>query len=439
MSVYDALVRLAQTFSTGTPLVDGHGNFGSVDADPAAAMRYTECKLTKVSHEALLDGLDQDAVDFTANFDGNEVEPMVLPAKLPILLLNGCAGIAVGMATNVPPHNLNELLNACISLTDTRNEGADEVTDEELNELVPGPDFPTGATIMGLQGSKTLYATGNGGVVMRAVTHQEQLSVGRKMGRSAIVVTELPYQVNKSTLLVKIADLVNEKKIEGVSDLRDESDRDGIRVVIELKRDAVPAIVLNNLYKKTPLQTTFSGNFLALMGAGTVPQRFTLRSALDCFLDFRFETLRRQTAFQLNKVASRAHIVDGLIKSLESVDMVIQTIRSAPDQNAAREALMDEKKGLGLSKVQADAVLRLQLGQLTRLNKDKLEDEKKDLQKSREKLDNLMKSDKAVRKEMVKEFKSLQKKFGIPRRTRIELDEGEAELNEIDLVKNSRS
>jgi DNA gyrase subunit A len=244
MSVYDALVRLAQTFSTGTPLVDGHGNFGSVDADPAAAMRYTECKLTKVSHEALLDGLDQDAVDFTANFDGNEVEPMVLPAKLPILLLNGCAGIAVGMATNVPPHNLNELLNACISLTDTRNDGANEVTDDELNELVPGPDFPTGATIMGLQGSKTLYATGNGGVVMRAVTHQEQLSVGRKKGRAAIIVTELPYQVNKSTLLVKIADLVNEKKIEGVSDLRDESDRDGIRVVIELKRDAVPAIVL---------------------------------------------------------------------------------------------------------------------------------------------------------------------------------------------------
>lgn len=243
--MYDALVRMAQEFSTGTPLIDGHGNFGSIDADPAAAMRYTECKLTKVSNEALLEDLNQDTVDFLPNFDGNEVEPAVLPAKLPFLLLNGCAGIAVGMATNVPPHNLCELLNACIALTNSKADDAPSVTDDQLFRMVPGPDFPTAATIMGTAGAKQLYQTGNGGVVMRAKTHIERIEIGKnKMGRAAIIVTELPYQVNKAALLEKTANLVNEKKIEGVSDLRDESDRDGIRVVIELKRDAVPAVVL---------------------------------------------------------------------------------------------------------------------------------------------------------------------------------------------------
>lgn len=247
MAVYDALVRLAQDFSTGTPLIDGHGNFGSIDNDPAAAMRYTECKLTKVSSETLLEDLHSDTVDFIPNFDGNEMEPTVLPAKLPVLLLNGCAGIAVGMATNCPPHNLGELMDACIALTKSQEEEAPEVTDEALFRLVPGPDFPTSALI---DGAKKLYKTGNGGVVMRAVTQVEQIVTGRGKARSAIVVTELPYQVNKSALLEKIADLVNDKKLEGVADLRDESDRDGIRVVIELKRDAVPSIVQNNLFKR---------------------------------------------------------------------------------------------------------------------------------------------------------------------------------------------
>lgn len=246
VAVYDALVRLAQDFSTGTPLIDGHGNFGSIDNDPAAAMRYTECKLTKVSSVALLDDLGSDTVDFVPNFDGNEMEPSVLPAKLPVLLLNGCAGIAVGMATNVPPHNLNELMDACIALTAATEDGATAMTDTELFKLIPGPDFPTAAVIIGTEGCKKLYETGNGGVVIRAVTQVEQIVPrGLKGGRArtAIVVTELPYQVNKAALLEKIADLVNDKKLEGVADLRDESDRDGIRVVIELKKDAVAAVV----------------------------------------------------------------------------------------------------------------------------------------------------------------------------------------------------
>jgi len=243
-AVYDALVRLAQDFTTNVPLIDGHGNFGSIDADPAAAMRYTECKLTKLSNEALLDDINLDTVDFIPNFDGNEIEPTVLPAKLPILLLNGCAGIAVGMATNVPPHNLGELMDACMALTASKEEGAEPVTDKKLYTLVPAPDFPTRATIIGTDSSKQLYSTGNGGIKIRAVTHMEQIKGAKgAMTRTAIIVTELPYQVNKSSLLEKIADLVNDKKIEGIADLRDESDRDGIRVVIELKRDAVAAVV----------------------------------------------------------------------------------------------------------------------------------------------------------------------------------------------------
>jgi len=244
-AVYDALVRLAQDFTTGTPLIDGHGNFGSIDNDPAAAMRYTECRLSKVSHDALLTDINLDTVDYIPNFDGNEEEPTVLPAKLPILLLNGCAGIAVGMATNVPPHNLSELMDACVALTQSQEDGVKPITDKKLFRLVPAPDFPTGACIMGTEGAQTLYTTGSGGVVMRAIMHVEQVKYGKgSKTRSAIIVTELPYQVNKAALLEKIALMVNDKKIEGIADLRDESDRDGIRVVIELKRDAVAAVVL---------------------------------------------------------------------------------------------------------------------------------------------------------------------------------------------------
>lgn len=438
MAVYDALVRMAQDFSSAYRLVDGHGNFGSIDADPAAAMRYTECRLTRLSHEAMLQDLNEDTVDFIPNFDGNEMEPTVLPARLPVLLLNGSSGIAVGMATNIPPHNLVEVMTACIALVEARQTG-EKVTDKRLLSIVPAPDFPTGAKILGTDGAKKLYTTSNGGIVMRARTEIETLVTGKSTSRSAIIVTELPYQVNKAALLEKIAALVNEKKLEGVADLRDESDRDGIRVVIELKRDAVASIVLNNLYKKTPLQTTFSGNFLAIMSSkekeALVPQRFTLRQALDCFIDFRFDTIRRKARHQLRKVEARAHIVDGLLKALEKVDEVIEIVRSAEDQKAARSGVQEL---LDASEEQTDAILRLQLGQLTRLNKGKLESEKEELEESRKELTTLLEVDNAVYESMVDEFGELSDRFGTERRTQIETDE-DGEVDEMDLIKNSRS
>ena len=440
MAIYDALVRLAQDFSTNHPLIDGHGNFGSIDADPAAAMRYTECRLTRLSHEALLQDLSEDTVDFVPNFDGNEMEPTVLPARLPVLLLNGSSGIAVGMATNVPPHNLIEIMSACNALVKGRQTGED-VSDKRLLSIVPGPDFPTGASILGTEGSKKLYTTSNGGVIMRATTQIETLVSGKSKSntRNAIIVTELPYQVNKAALLEKIAALVNDKKLEGIADLRDESDREGIRVVIELKRDAVASIVLNNLYKKTPLQTTFSGNFLAIMPnaerGALVPQRFTLRQALDCFIDFRFETIRRKTRYQLRRVEARAHIVDGLLRALEKVDAVIEIVRTSEDQKTARLGVQEL---LEASEEQTDAILRLQLGQLTRLNKGKLESEKAELEESSKQLTNLLEVDDAVYSAMIEEFDDLCKRFGTERKTRIELDE-DGEMDDMDLIKNSRS
>lgn len=441
VAVYDALVRLAQTFSTHYPLIDGHGNFGSIDADPAAAMRYTECRLSPVGQAGLLDELEYDTVDFIPNFDGNEIEPTVLPAKLPILLLNGCAGIAVGMATNVPPHNLGELMRACIALVDAQIQNT-TLSDESLLQLVPAPDFPTGASILGNDGARQLYTTGHGGIVMRATTVLEKLvsKHSTKTSRSAIIVTELPYQVNKAALLEKIADLVNDKKLEGIADLRDESDRDGIRMVIELKRDAVPAVVLNNLYKKTSLQTVFSGNFLALMPGSTAdgsmtPQRFTLRQSLETFLQFRFDTIRRKSRFQFAKVTSRAHIVDGLLTALESVDEIITLIKSATDLASARDQLGTQYK---LSPEQADAVLKLQLGQLTRLNKNKLQSEREDLTKTSEQLNELLQVDDTVRNLMKDEFQEMIRKFGTERKTVIKLGES-GDVAEMDLIKNSRS
>ncbi|KAL3928532.1 MAG: hypothetical protein SGARI_005006 [Bacillariaceae sp.] len=428
-------------------------------------MRYTECRLTQFGVSTLLGELNENTVDFLANFDGNEQEPVVLPSKLPLLLLNGSSGIAVGMATNIPPHNLREVLMACKALI--RRERMEKennkkpVTTDELVKMVPGPDFPTGASIMGsFDDAKKLYETGNGGVVMRAVTHIEQLK-----RRAAIIVTELPYQVNKAALLEQIAALVNDKKLEGIADLRDESDRDGIRDVLELKqRDAVPAIVLANLYKKTKLQTVFSGNFVALMkpkssgddnassssssssSSSLTPQRFTLREALDYFLDFRFETIRRKTANQLKKVEARQHIVDGLLLALSKVDEVIDMIRTMPDQNSCREALMassseGSKKGdalkLGLSREQADSVLRLQLGQLTRLNQGKLEEEKADLEAQGADLQRLMDVDDAVYETMINEFDEMDEKYGHERKTKILNEAGD--VNEMDMISNARS
>ncbi|KAL3926184.1 MAG: hypothetical protein SGBAC_013574, partial [Bacillariaceae sp.] len=443
MAVYDALVRMAQDFSTYYRLIDGHGNFGSVDADPAAAMRYTECRLTRLATDSLMMDLSENTVDLIDNFDGIEQEPIVLPSRLPLLLLNGSSGIAVGMATNIPPHNLREILSACKALVGGRTDPTKEIDDGQLVRLVPGPDFPTGASILGTDGAKKLYTTGNGGVVMRAVTEMETVLRGKgQTSRTAIVVKELPYQVNKAALLEKIAALVNDKKLEGIADLRDESDRDGIRVVLELKRDAVPNIVLNNLYKKTQLQTSFSGNFLALFPSkddedALKPQRFTLRESLDCFLDFRFKTIRRKTANQLEKVEKRSHTVDGLLIALARVDEVIDLVRSAPDTASAKTALMDEEGNLKLSSEQADSVLKLQLGQLTRLNQGKLDGEKKDLMARQKALKHLLEEDEAVYEVMVEEFDEMDGRFGQDRKSVILYDD--SELNEIDMVKNSRS
>jgi len=437
MAVYDALVRLAQDFSTNHPLIDGHGNFGSIDADPAAAMRYTEARLTPLSRSVLLEDLQEDAVEFVPNFDGNEIEPTVLPARLPLLLLNGASGIAVGMATNIPPHNLKEILSACSALVKSRQTGGQAVSDDQLLKLVPAPDFPTGALIMGTSGSKKLYETSNGGVIMRSLTHIEQISFPKKAVRNAIIVTELPYQVNKAALLEKIASLVNDKKIDGISDLRDESDRDGIRVVIELKRDAIPDVVLNQLFVKTPLQTTFSGNFLSLMSksGSLVPHRFMLREALDCFLDFRFETIRRISENKLRKVKARSEIVDGLLVALQNADDVIEIVREAADQGEARTVL---SKTLQTNPAQNEAILKLQLGQLTKLNKGKLEAEKQDLEESKKELTTLLDVDDQVYEAMLDEFSDLSNKFGVDRKSKI-MPEEDAEIDDIDLVTNSRS
>jgi DNA gyrase subunit A len=454
-AVYDALVRMAQDFSTNHPLIDGHGNFGSIDNDPAAAMRYTECRLTPLSQIAMLSDLSDDSVDQISTFDGSSFEPVVLPARVPVLLLNGAAGIAVGMATNIPPHNLRELMTASIALAKSRI-FKQIITTDQLLEMVPAPDFPTGAMIMGTSGAKDLYTTGNGGIVLRAVTNFEPITTsGNKLSsRMAIIVTELPYQVNKAAMLEKIAELVNDKKLEGIADLRDESSgREGIRIVIELKRDAVADVVLANLYQKTALQTTFAGNFLALMKSSStsnnvdddesnakasnlIPQRFTLRHALDCFLDFRFETIRRKARYQLRKVENRAHIVDGLLMALEKLDEVIGVVRAAPDTQTARMQL--QRVVLGTSDEQTDAILRLQLGQLTRLNKGKLEQEQSDLTKSQEQLTQLLTVDDTVYQSMVDDFQELSNKFGVNRKTKIyTADDGTVE--EIDMIRNSRS
>ncbi|HEY0440556.1 MAG TPA: DNA topoisomerase (ATP-hydrolyzing), partial [Xanthobacteraceae bacterium] len=327
-SIYDALVRMAQDFSMRLPLIDGQGNYGSVDGDPPAAMRYTECRLAKPAM-SLLEDIDKNTVDFQANYDGNEREPVVLPARFPNLLVNGAGGIAVGMATNIPPHNLGEVVDACVALIDDP-----DLSIEDLNAIVPGPDFPTGGTILGRAGIRAAYHLGRGSVVMRGKTHIETI----RREREAIIITEIPYQVNKANMVERIGELVREKKIEGIAELRDESDRDGYRVVIELKRDAVADVVLNQLYRFTPLQTTFGANMVALDGGR--PLVMTLRDFLRAFLAFREEVVSRRTKYLLTKARDRAHVLVGLAIAVANIDEVIRIIRGAPDPNSAREALM---------------------------------------------------------------------------------------------------
>ncbi|CAM9092331.1 unnamed protein product [Pylaiella littoralis] len=429
-AVYDALVRMAQDFVMSAPLIQGHGNFGSIDNDPAAAMRYTECKLSHVARDTLLTDINLDTVDMMTNFDGNEKEPVVLPSRLPLLLINGATGIAVGMATNIPPHNLGEVVAATIALIRDP-----DLPDEKLFRILPAPDFPTGGRIMGLAGARKLYTTSNGGVTLRATTHIEVIEVKGRPKRNAVVVTELPYQVNKSALLQRMAEMVNDKKLDGISDLRDESDRDGVRVVIELKRDANPQVVENNLFKKTQLQTSFSGNMLALGSDGTKPHRFVLRAAIQSFVDFRFTTVRRRSAFELGKVRAREHIVQGMLKALGMIDAVIDLVRASTDTHMARDGLMATP--YELSHEQADAILALRLGRLTSMEEGKLRAEAADLKETMERLDGVMKEDSKVMDIIVEELTEAKNKHAVPRRTVIKPDEGE--LHEEDLLANDRS
>ncbi len=410
-AVYDALVRMVQDFSSRYPLLSGHGNFGSVDNDPPAAMRYTETRLAEIGHSALLDEVSEATVDFADNFDSSQQEPVVLPAQLPNLLLNGSSGIAVGMATNIPPHNLGEVVDGLVALIDRPN-----LSNEKLFELIPGPDFPTGAEIIDTEGIYEAYRTGRGGIPVRGIASFEEISPGRgKRSRQAIIVTELPYQVNKASWITKIASLVNQGRIEGISDIRDESDRDGMRVVIEIKREAQPQLILNELYKMTPLQTTFGALMLAI--EDNQPRQMSLREILEAFLNFREETLIRQYSHELAQKQARAHIVEGLIVALDNLDEVIEILRTAADGTTAKADLQSQ---LELSQSQADSILAMPLRRLTGLEQQKLRDEALELADRIETLETLVADREVLMRSLKKELRALKKKFNDPRRTRIQ-------------------
>ncbi len=426
-AVYDALVRMAQDFSMRMPLIDGHGNFGSVDNDPPAAMRYTESRLQSLTDESLLEDIESETVDFADNFDGSQQEPTVLPARIPQLLLNGSSGIAVGMATNIPPHNLGELINGLKAIIKNPS-----IEDNELFGIIKGPDFPTGGQILGRDGIRETFKTGRGSITMRGVANIEQIkSIGRAE-KDAVIITELPFQTNKAALIERIADLVNEKKLEGISDIRDESDRDGMRIVIELKRDAYPQVVLNNLFKLTPLQNNFSANILALVKGE--PTTLSLRKMLDVFLDFRVETIRRRTAFLLKKAEERDHIVKGLLLALDAMDDIINLIRSAKDSISAREKLQNDHK---LSSIQADAILQMQLRRLTALEADKIKGEHNELTRKINLYKQILNSKERIFEIILEEINKIDERFSSPRKTEI-LDLGGG-LDDIDLIANDRS
>ncbi|MFY9556691.1 MAG: DNA gyrase subunit A [Blastocatellia bacterium] len=418
-AVYDALVRMAQDFSMRYPLVDGQGNFGSVDGDSPAAYRYTEARLTRIATEMLAD-IDKDTVDFIPNYDESREEPTVLPTRYPNLLVNGSGGIAVGMATNIPPHNLSEVIEATIYLIQNPN-----VKLKTLMGMMPGPDFPTGGFIYGREGIRNAYETGRGMVIMRARASIDR--VGRTGERMAIVVTEIPFQVNKAKLLERIAELINDKKMEGISDLRDESDRDGMRIVIELKRDAIPDIVLNNLYKLTPMQQSFGVINLAIVNGQ--PRELKLIDALNIFFEHRREVVLRRTRFDLRKAEARAHILEGLKKALDNLDAVISLIRKSKSAPEAREALMERFK---FSELQARAILEMQLQKLTGLERQKLIDEYKEVIQLIAELEEILANESVLRNLIVKELREIQKEYGDKRRT--EIIESGAELTLEDLI-----
>lgn len=437
-SVYDALVRMAQDFSMRLPLIDGQGNFGSVDGDQPAAMRYTESRLAKIS-QSLLDDIDKDTVDWQPNYDNSEKEPSVLPAKFPNLLVNGAGGIAVGMATNIPPHNLGEVIDACIALIDNPALGIDD-----LINIVPGPDFPTGGIILGRQGIRSAYHLGRGSIVMRGKVEIETI----RKDREAIIVSEIPYQVNKASMVERIAELVRDKKIEGISDLRDESDRDGYRVVVELKRDAVADVVLNQLYRFTPLQSSFGANMVAL-DAGR-PQVMNLKDLLTIFIAFREQVVTRRTKFLLNKARDRAHILVGLAIAVANIDEIIRVIRTSPDPNTARDTLMsrdwpaadvaamitlidDPRHRLSpdgtarLSMEQAKAILDLRLQRLTALGREEISEELDKLATEIADYLDILRSRARVQSIVKTELSDVKSEFATPRRTVIVEQEGEVE------------
>jgi DNA gyrase subunit A len=409
-SVYDALVRLVQDFSSRYPLLAGHGNFGSVDNDPPAAMRYTETRLAPISHEGMLTEIGEETVEFVGNFDNSQQEPTVLPAQLPFLLLNGCSGIAVGMATNVPPHNLGEIVDGLIALIDNP-----DLSDEKLFELIPGPDFPTGGEIIGETGIREAYTTGKGGILLRGVATLEEIPAARgSKRRTAIIITELPYQVNKAAWIEKVADLVNQGRLQGISDLRDESDREGMRVVIELKRDTNPQEVLQHLYHQTALQMTFGAILLAIVDGQ--PRQLSLRQLLQEFLSFREETLNRRYNYELGKAQSRVHLVEGLLKALSNLDRVIEILRQAPDGSTAKINLCSQ---LDLSEVQGDAILAMPLRRLTSLEQQNLQQEFEQVSEQISSLEQLLNDRRELLKALKKELRSLKRKYSDPRRTKI--------------------
>lgn len=420
-SVYDAMVRLAQDFTMRYPLIDGHGNFGSVDGDGAAAMRYTEARMAKIS-EYMLTDIEKNTVDFMPNYDDRLQEPTVLPARIPELLVNGSSGIAVGMATNIPPHNLKEVIDGIIKIIDD-----DNVTDEDLMQIIKGPDFPTGATIMGTEGIRQAYKTGRGKVLMRAEAEIEEMSGNRQK----IIVTSLPYQVNKAKLVKTISDLTKEKKIEGISEVRDESDRkEKTRVVIELKRDANAQVVLNQLYKHTQMQETFGIIMLALVNG--VPKILTLRQILDCYIEHRKEVILRRTQFDLEKALARAHILEGLKIALDNIDEVIEIIRSSYDD--AKERLM---KRFGLSDIQAQSILDMRLKTLSGLQREKIENEYNELMQLIAHLRDILASEKLVFDIIKEELIEIKTKFGDDRLTKIIPAEGEFLVE--DLIKEEQT
>ncbi len=442
LAIYDALVRMAQNFSLRLPLEDGQGNFGSMDGDKAAAMRYTEVRMSKAASFMLKD-IDKDTVDFRPNYDGNDHEPVVLPTRFPNLLVNGSSGIAVGMATNIPPHNLGEVIDASVQLIDNP-----DTTGEELEQFVKGPDFPTGGIVIGTAGIKSALSTGRGSVVIRGRTHTEEV----KSGREAIIITEIPYQVNKARLVERIAELVKEKLISGIADLRDESDRNGVRVVVELKREANPDVVLSQLFKHTPLQSSFGYNVLALDRGR--PRQLNLRGVLKCFLRHREDVITRRTRHLLRKARDRAHVLAGLAIAVGNIDDVIAIVRNAPDPGTAKAQLMDRSwpaeqaltllqllaedleddgKSYKLSAIQAQAILDLRLHRLTGLERDKINEEANEIASTIEGLLEIL-SERSVMLGILKdELLEAREMFDTPRRTSIE--EGSADVNLEDLIK----